>query len=120
MSPWIPPPVHPSRLEPLGRAVLVEPWEPPKKESSLIVLPDSVKERHQTIDVMVKVVKAGPVAWPDEPARAFPGDIVLVAKMSGYMAPGADGKTYRFVNDRDIFAKVLVDDAVESEGGTHD
>ncbi len=62
---------NPSGLSPLGRAILVEPFE------------------------------------PEEKARCAPGDVVFVAKMSGFVAAGPkDGKMYRLVNDRDVFAKV--------------
>lgn len=100
-----------SGLKPLGRAVLIQPYEPERKES-IIVLPDEVHGRHQMIEQRAVVVEVGPTAWCDEPVpRAKVGDKVLVARYSGYMAQGTrDGKQYRFVNDRDIFA------AIESEG----
>ena len=54
------------------------------------------------------VVELGPHCWADEPTpRAQPGDRVLVAKFEGCLAKGpADGQTYWFVNDRDIFAAI--------------
>jgi co-chaperonin GroES (HSP10) len=54
------------------------------------------------------VIEVGSVAWHDEPVpRAKPGDKVLVAKFAGHMAVGTkDGKQYRFINDRDIFAAI--------------
>jgi len=95
-----------SGLQPLGRAVLVEHYEPEKK-GSLIELPDMVKDRTLLVEQRAVVVEVGPACWPDEPARAAAGDKVLISKMSGYMAIGpADGKRYRLVNDRDIFAKI--------------
>jgi co-chaperonin GroES (HSP10) len=95
-----------SGLSPLGRAVLVEPFEPERKKS-LIELPSSVLASQQTLDVQVKVIEVGPECWPDERARAEPGDVVFIAKFSGFLAQGPkDGKPYRLVNDRDIFARV--------------
>lgn len=95
-----------SGLKPLGRAVLVEHYEPEKRDS-LIEIPDMVKERTLMVEQRAVVVEVGPACWPDEPARAQPGDRVLISKMSGYMAKGtADGKTYRLINDRDIFAAI--------------
>lgn len=94
-------------LEPLGRAILVEPYEPERK-SSVIALPDFVLDKERTLDTMVRVVAIGPVAWPDEPARAKVGDIVYIAKFTGFMAKGLNGKPYRFVNDRDVFARVVL------------
>jgi co-chaperonin GroES (HSP10) len=50
----------------------------------------------------------------DEPeARAQPGDNVILAAFSGYILEGKDGKTYRAVNERDIF---LVEDKGEQNG----
>ena len=101
-----------SGLKPLGRAVLVKPYEPPKK--GLIELPESVQERHIMLEVRAIVVEVGPHAWPDEPARCKPGDKVLVAKMNGFTAKGPlDGMTYRLVNDRDIFCGVIEFDDAE-------
>lgn len=95
-----------SGLKPLGRAVLVKPYEPERKES-LIVIPDSVQERGAAIDSRVVVVEVGPACWPDEPRRAKPGDKVFVSKLAGFIARGtADGELYRVVNDRDIFLQI--------------
>lgn len=98
-------PKNTSGLEPLGRALLVEPYEPTKRGGGLLVIPESVLASERAVDVKVRVVAVGAVAWPDEPARCFPGDIVLIAKMSGFVTQGVDGKPYRFVNDRDVFAR---------------
>jgi len=99
--------INESGLEPLGRAVLCEPYEEAKAKDSLIVIPDSVQERHQALDVKVRVLAVGPACWPDEPARAKAGDVVFVARMSGFVTKGPkDGKQYRLVNDRDIFCRV--------------
>jgi co-chaperonin GroES (HSP10) len=96
-----------SGLRPLGRAVLVEPYEPERK-SGLIVMPDNVKERVQTAETRAIVVEVGPACWPDEAPRCKPGDKVLLANMAGTMAKGTlDGRQYRFVNDRDIFAAIV-------------
>ena len=96
-----------SGLSPVGRAVLVQPYEPEKK-SSLIEVPDFVQDRMRTVDQRVVVVDIGPAAWADEAVpRARIGDKVLVSAFSGYMAKGTkDGQQYRFVNDKDIFAVI--------------
>jgi co-chaperonin GroES (HSP10) len=96
-----------SGLRPLGRAVLVEPYEPEIKKS-LLVMPDSVKERTAMIETRAIVLDIGPSAWDDEPApRAVVGDKVLISKFAGVMVTGtADGKTYRIVNDRDIYCAI--------------
>jgi co-chaperonin GroES (HSP10) len=99
-----------SGLKPLGRAVLVRPYEPEKK-ASLIELPETVKERTVMVEQRAVVVEAGPAAWEDESEpRARPGDKVLITKYAGHLAEGtADGKLYRLVNDRDIFCQIGVE-----------
>jgi len=96
-----------SGLKPLGRAVLIAPYAP-ERRNSVIVMPDEVMGRDQMLEQRAVVVEVGPSAWCDEPMpRAKPGDKVLVARFSGFMATGtADGQPYRFVNDRDIFAAI--------------
>src|SRR5574337_488691 len=96
-----------SGLRPLGRAVLVQAYEPERKKS-LLVMPDTVHERTQMVEMRAVVIEAGPSAWDDEKQpRAKPGDKVLVSKFAGILAKGtADGKAYRLVNDRDIFCAI--------------
>jgi co-chaperonin GroES (HSP10) len=96
-----------SGLQPLGRAVLVKPYEPEKK-NSLIVMPDAVNERLQMLDTRATVVAIGPACWPDEPPRAKVGDKVLISRMAGTIVKGtADGVMYRAINDRDIFMEIV-------------
>lgn len=100
-----------SGLRPLGRAVLVEPYEPERKQG-LIVMPENVRERVQTAETRAIVIEVGPACWPDEPPRCGPGDKVLLSNMAGTMAKGTlDGRQYRFVNDRDIFAQIVGEEA---------
>lgn len=99
-----------SGLKPLGRAVLIAPYMPERKES-IIILTDETVGRDQMVEQRAVIVEVGATCWEDETVpRAKPGDRVLVARYSGYMAVGtADGKQYRFVNDRDIFAAIEVE-----------
>ena len=99
--------VNTSGLVPLGRAVLVQPYEPEIKKS-MIALPDTVSERTMMVESRAIVVAIGPAAWSDESMpRAKPGDKVFITKYAGYMAKGpADGKMYRVVNDRDLFCGI--------------
>ena len=96
-----------SGLKPLGRAVLVEPYEP-EVTQGLIAIPDHVKAKTQMVEQRAIVVDVGAAAWEDESQpRAAAGDKVLITKYAGYLAVGpADGKSYRLVNDRDIFAAI--------------
>lgn len=105
--------VNDSGLVPVGRAILVEPFEP-EREASRIALPDWVRANERVLDVRVRCVEVGPEAWKatrvgdkDEPPRCWPGDIIFVAKFSGFVTQGPkDGKPYRLVNDKDVFARV--------------
>lgn len=95
-----------SGLKPLGRAVLVEYFEPERRQSA-IVIPDSVQDRANQVEQRARVIEVGPACWPDEPQRAAPGDYVLISRMAGYATKGPqDGRPYRLVNDRDIFAGI--------------
>ncbi len=99
-----------SGLMPCGRAVLIQPYTPERKEG-VIILPDDIKGRDQMIEQRAVVIEIGPNAWCDEPnPRCLVGDKVLVSAYAGYMAKGTkDGEQYRFVNDRDIFAVIEVE-----------
>lgn len=101
---------NPSGLRPLGRAVLVKPYEP-ERQSSVIVMPDSVNESQMMLEQRAVIVALGENCWCDEPSpRAKVGDKVLVARFAGYMAKGtSDKEQYRLVNDRDIFAAIEVE-----------
>lgn len=96
-----------SGIAPLGRAVLVEHYEP-ERVGSVIVMPDSVAVRTLMVEKRARVIEVGPEAWKEEARpRAVVGDLVLISAMAGAMAEGpADGRQYRLVNDRDIFAKI--------------
>ena len=99
--------MNPSGLKPVGRAVLVEPYEPEIKKS-MLALPPSVKERTSMVETRAIILDIGPAAWEDESTpRAKIGDKVLISKFAGVMAVGIkDGKQYRIVNDRDIFCRL--------------
>lgn len=97
-----------SGIVPLGRAVLIRPYEP-EIASSVIHIPATVKERTSMIEQRAIVVAVGPEAWRDEASpRAKPGDKVFVSKYAGWLAQGtADGEVYRMVNANDIFAAIV-------------
>ncbi len=101
-----------SGLRPLGRAVLVEPYTPERREG-LIIIPDEALGKDMMVEQRAVVVALGPSVWHDErEPRAKVGDKVLISRFAGYMAQGtADGKQYRFVNDRDIFAAIEVEES---------
>lgn len=101
-----------SGIHPLGTAVLVE-YHNPERKDSVIVIPDSFKDRVNAVEQRALVVECGSEAWAKESKpRARPGDYVLISKMSGYACYGKDGKPYRLVNDRDVFAAISDPEAV--------
>lgn len=96
-----------SGLEPLGRAVLVRMIELEEVKASTIVIPDHVRQNSQVMEQRAEVVAVGAEAWADEKTpRAQVGDKVIVTRMAGYVARGADERFYRLVNDRDIFCRI--------------
>ena len=93
-------------LVPLGRAVLVRPYEP-EFAKSVIVRPDAVSERSMMVEMRAVVLDIGPSAWTSEPARAKVGDKVLVAKYAGVICKSPlTGELLRVVNDNDIFLRI--------------
>jgi co-chaperonin GroES (HSP10) len=102
------PPPNTSGYKPVGRAVLVSYHEPERKDSAIII-PENVREREVTVEQRGVVIEVGGACWPNEPARAQPGDKVLMARYAGWSAKGIDGKMYRIVNDSDIFAQITGD-----------
>lgn len=96
-----------SGLRPLGRAVLLAPYDPEIK-SSVIAIPEHVQSRMQQVDQRAIVVAVGPECWKDErQPRAKPGDKVMVAKYAGVMITGPkDHNVYRMVNANDIFTAI--------------
>ena len=115
-----------SGLEPRGRAVLVQTDDRLGVKSKTIAIPDVVKDRTEMVEQRATVIAVGETAWHDEgfwepwffgllrrwriKPRAKVGDVVLVTRFAGYMTTGpADGKRYRLVNDRDIFAAITAE-----------
>lgn len=106
-----------SGLRPLGKAVLLEGFEPERKAGKIII-PENVQGKMSMVDNRAMVIEVGEDAWSDEAQpRAKAGDKVLVTKFAGFMATGpADGKLYRLVNDRDIFCAITYEGAPVEKG----
>lgn len=106
-----------SGLVPKGRAVLVTAYEPEMdrvRRTTGLHIPATVTEKTAVWESRARVVAVGRMAWSDElEPRAQPGDLVLITKFAGFVMPGADGRLYRFVNDRDLFGQIT-DEAVPS------
>ena len=99
-----------SGLKPLGKAVLVIPYEP-EIQKSVIAIPDNVRQNTMTLETRGIVLECGSACWDDEAdPRARVGDKVLLSRLAGVMARGTrDGKMYRLVNDRDVFCAIEVE-----------
>jgi co-chaperonin GroES (HSP10) len=107
-----------SGLKPLGRAVLVQPYESlPELRSKLIEIPQSARERIAMAEQEAIVVAVGPEAWRDEgQPRAKPGDRVMISKYAGTIVVGVlDKKQYRCVNANDIFLSIDAAEAAVDE-----
>ena len=99
-----------SGLIPVGRAVLVEPYEAEKTmSSSIIAIPQSARERMMMAEQRAVVIEVGPEAWKDETVpRARSGDHVMISAYAGMMTEGPlDGKQYRVINAGDIVLRIL-------------
>ncbi len=105
--------INNSGLRPLGRAILVETYEPERK-AGLIVIPQTAESRMEMTEQRAVVLALGPHCYPDEPPRCQPGDKVLVSNLAGMLVRGTkDGKIYRMVNDRDVYAMITEENSDE-------
>ena len=114
-----------SGIFPKGNRVVVKPDELEEVTEGGIVLPETVRAPHQQGQAMGRLVAAGPDSWVESTelterfiggrwvpferktagySQAFAeiGDRVLFARYSGIQVTGADGETYRILNDLDI------------------
>jgi co-chaperonin GroES (HSP10) len=103
-----------SGLRPVGRAVLLEPYEP-EIEASIIYIPPTARERGMMVEERGIVIAIGPEAWPDEKEpRARVGDKVMVSKWAGSIVSGPlDGRKYRMVNGDDVYCVVEAETAAQ-------
>ncbi len=105
-----------SGLRPLGRAVLVEPYEPEIRVGK-IVIPPQARERMSSAEQRATVIAVGPEAWLEESQpRAKPGDKVMISAYAGAMCIGPlDGKQYRVINCNDIFLSITDEKVIVAE-----
>jgi len=101
-------------LEPLGHAILSEPYEP-EFQTSKVVIPDTVRVGSKMREMRAIVIAIGPDAWnrPDREAmtrRCEPGDKVLISKFAGVIVRSpVDNKDYRLCNDEDVFCRITAE-----------
>jgi chaperonin GroES len=99
-----------SGIEPTEFNCLILPEEIGKKIGG-IHIPDEVQERKQATATRGTLVAVSPVAftyeeWPKGAAPPRVGDTVIIAKGSGVLVEGLDGKMYRLVKDKDVCAVI--------------
>ena len=102
-----PKPLNPSGLHPVGRAVLVQAYEP-EISAGVIHIPSTVRERTMMVETRAIVLEIGSECWKTESQpRAWVGDKILISKYCGAILTGPqDGLQYRMVNDEDVFARI--------------
>lgn len=100
-----------SGLTPIEFKILVLPDLIADKIGSLYI-PDQKKERDQFAQFKGTLIATGGRAFEDcgEPSPQV-GDRIYFARYAGKPVDGADGKSYRLINDRDVSA-VVTDEAV--------
>lgn len=87
--------------------VLVLPDEEPDITKGGILIPPQYRDQKQMAAVTGRVVALADEAfsWMEEASRRpLTGDRVAFTKYAGLIVPGADGRSYRLMNDRDIAA----------------
>jgi chaperonin GroES len=104
---------NPSGIRPTEFKVLVLPKQVEEKTAGGILLPDQHKDREQFAQQEGTIIAVAPLAFTYaskeewERAGGQPpkvGDRVSYAKFAGAVIKGKDGKDYRMVNDKDLFA----------------
>lgn len=115
-DPAVPVPENISGICPEGHAVLLIPYEPEIKKSTIII-PETVADRTKMLEERGIVIAIGAACWDREPRpRAQLGDKVYIPHLAGRMITGpADGKRYRIVNDNDIFARIVKEEEFKEE-----
>jgi co-chaperonin GroES (HSP10) len=91
-------------VKPSGHRLVVYPIPTKKQSSGGIVIPDTLVDREDMAQVEALVLSVGPTCWKDQPGGAWckEGDTILMAKYSGLVRKGPDGRTYRVINDLDV------------------
>lgn len=99
-------------IECLEYKILVKPAEEKGyvefKTGFKLLKPDETKERDEHAAVQGEVMQMSPLAFSYEADAPKPavGDIVLFQRYAGVQHVGADGITYRIMNDKDVVAIV--------------
>lgn len=94
-------------FEPGNNKVLVCPDPVPTQSAGGIAFPKDLVEREEYAQIFATLVSIGPDAWKDRktPVAAV-GEKVMIAKFTGQLFTGPDGRRYRVIHDTDIIGKV--------------
>lgn len=96
-----------SGIYPVDVRVVVKPETLNELTEGGIVIPETVREKHDLAHIKAVLVSVGAQAFEDiknPNARPKPGAIVSISKYAGYLIKGKDGIEYRIINDRDVVA----------------
>ena len=91
-------------IKPCGNRIVVYPIPKERKTASGIVIPDEFANREDLAQIEAVVVDIGGTCWANDEPWCKVGDIVLIAKYSGYVRKGKDMRDYRVINDKDVVA----------------
>jgi chaperonin GroES len=99
-----------SGIEPTEFNCLVQPEDVGDKIGNILIA-DETKERKQATATRGTLIAVSPVAftyeeWPKGATPPRVGDTVIIAKGSGVLVEGLDGKMYRLVKDKDVCAVI--------------
>lgn len=97
---------------PVEYKVLVLPDPVEERTSGGLWKPDIVKEQEKWRTSKATLIAVGGNAFEDwNPPVPKPGDRVYVSIAAGIIHEGADGREYRLVNDKDIVAIIVEEEA---------
>jgi len=96
-----------SGIYPVDNRVLIRPETMEERTKGGIVIPDTVRERHEMGHIKAQLVALGAQAFEDIKRKEFrpkEGAFVSIARYAGYLIRGNDDIEYRVINDRDVVA----------------
>lgn len=93
-------------FEPATNKVLVLPDQIPRVSAGGIQIPEDVVAREEMAQIFATLIAVGPQAWKGLTPAAAPGDRVMIAKFTGQLFTGPDGRRYRVIHDLDVVGKI--------------
>ena len=94
-------------FEPANNKVLILPDPVPTRSAGGIEYPKELVEKEEFAQIFGTLVAVGPDAWKDgRTPGAELGDRVMIAKFTGQLFTGPDGRRYRVIHDLDIIGRV--------------